>query len=276
MTPDLGDRASRSRAAIAVAPPSAGVADKLAASRKFMNRHETPASTPENRTALAGEIAMAKSGLPPASAASRSSAAAGKLASHRIASAAAISSRALSNGHFLCDTDARKAPCRRARRSRRHRGRSAPCSSRSPGRGMQRTGPDLSPGEYTAALSSLKSAPRARHQRAVDAALRTALRGAFQSAPADILAHPAGIGRAGRVRAANEPPTVSIGSPTASSFGRFICVISLSNHRSTMSGHASRQCGPANRRRPPCQRACAAAANTDFRIESESRSPKRK
>ena len=64
--------AARSLCASSPAAAPCAVAARLAASRPFMNRQERSASTPPSRTALAGEMAIANSGLPAAIAASRS------------------------------------------------------------------------------------------------------------------------------------------------------------------------------------------------------------
>ena len=58
-----------------------------------MNRQASAGSASASRTALAGEIAMAKRGLPEAIAARFFSATAGRLASQRTASAVATASR---------------------------------------------------------------------------------------------------------------------------------------------------------------------------------------
>ena len=262
-----GDDAAREASSAAAASAMlAGAASlrrmpaRRAASRPFMNRQETPASTPASRTTLAGEMAMANSGLPPASAASRSSAAAGRLASHRIASAPATSSRALRAPQLLGEGDlvelhvgepgdhlAVAVEQRRVARRRaveEHRGEVADAGLR-----RWRARPSRRPHRRRAPTSATPSTPRC-----------TALRSALKTPPPTSSRIVPGLDAPGTIWAGHLAAPVDMGAADGKQFWALHAgvVLGVRDHGATIGGPA--RAGNAAGELPAAsrQRACAA------------------
>ncbi len=237
------------------------------------------ASTPASRTALAGEIAMANSGLPrgerrqPLERCGRQVG----VAQDRVGAGDLVAR--LASGGAAWRTRSRRAPCRRGRRSPRRRGRSAPCSSASRGRGRQRRGRGSLPARWRGRRSRRPHRRRAPTSATPSMPRCTALRSALKTPPPTSSRIVPGLEAPGTNESGHLAAPVDMGAADGKQFWALHAGVILrqrDHRRDDRRASAQPATRPANSAGARAESAACAAAASNVRHASGSRSPKQK